>query len=93
MVEAVFDDWKTAPVSEKTRAALGLVEALTLAPHALDLGPARAAGLSDADIEDAALVCVLFNLITRVADALGFEVPSAKGFDRAANMLLKRGYA
>jgi len=92
-VEAVFADWKTAPVSEKTRAALGLVEALTLTPDALDLGPARAAGLSDADIEDAALVCVLFNLITRLADALGFEVLSLEGFDRAAAMLLKRGYA
>jgi hypothetical protein len=34
----------------------------------------------------------LFNIITRYADALGFVIPSPKEFDRAAGMLLKRGY-
>jgi hypothetical protein len=37
-------------------------------------------------------VGTLFNIITRYADALGFAIPSAEGFDRAAAMLLKRGY-
>jgi len=32
-------------------------------------------------------------LMTPYADALGFAVPTANEFDRAANMLLKRGYA
>lgn len=52
----------------------------------------RAAGVSEAALDDAITVCFIFNLITRVADALGFAVPSPEDFSRQANMLLKRGY-
>lgn len=35
----------------------------------------------------------LFNIMTRYADALGFAMPTTEEFDKAAVMLLKRGYA
>jgi hypothetical protein len=35
----------------------------------------------------------LFNIITRCAGAPDFAMPSAKEFDLAAGMSLKRGYA
>ena len=38
-------------------------------------------------------VGTLFNIITLYADALAFALPSADEFDRAAGVLLKRGYA
>jgi len=53
----------------------------------------REAGLDDAAIEEVVTVCSLFNLITRLADALGFEVPPAEKFERLAGVMLKRGYA
>ena len=52
----------------------------------------RAAGVSDAALDDAIHVCAAFNLIDRVADALDFHVPDAARFARNAKWLLKRGY-
>ncbi|MBW2516353.1 MAG: hypothetical protein JRE88_06185 [Deltaproteobacteria bacterium] len=92
---AVISDWRTAPISEKLRSALGLIEKLTLKPDqvdASDMDALRAQGLSDAAIEDAIHVTVLFNIIDRIADALGFDIPSPKGFASMAEVLLKRGY-
>lgn len=92
---AVLDDWRTAPIDKKLRAALYLIEKLTLTPdriEARDIDALRADGLSDEAIEDAIHVTVLFNIMDRIADSLGFEIPSAEGFARAAEVLLKRGY-
>ncbi len=50
------------------------------------------AGLSDEAIEDAVGVAVTFNLVDRLADSLGWEVPSARVLRNAAPMLLRRGY-
>jgi hypothetical protein len=48
------------------------------------------AGVSAGAILDAIYICATFNLIDRVADALGFEVPES--FARGAASQLKRGY-
>ena len=40
--------------------------------------PLRAEGLSDAAIEDAIHVTVLFNIIDRIADSLGFAYPARR---------------
>jgi len=44
-------------------------------------------------IEDAIHVAVVFSIIDRIADSLGFEIPSSSGFVRFADVLLKRGYS
>jgi uncharacterized peroxidase-related enzyme len=93
--QAVLSGWRTAPISEKLRAALELIEKLTLRPDEVnsdDMEAQRAAGLSDAAIEDAIHVTALFNIIDRIADALGFDIPSDSGFANMAEVLLKRGY-
>lgn len=95
VTRAVLDDWQTAPIDHKLRAALNLIEKLTLTPDQIesgDIDALRAIGLSDEAIEDAIHVTVLFNIMDRIADSLGFEIPTAKGFARAADVLLKRGY-
>lgn len=77
------------------RATLGLLEKLTLAPEEVadeDLVELRAAGLSDRAILDAAYVCVGFNIITRIANALGFNVPPDEVFTRASRYLTVFGY-
>jgi uncharacterized peroxidase-related enzyme len=95
VTRAVLDDWQTAPIDNKLRAALNLIEKLTLTPDQIesgDIDALRAIGLSDEAIEDAIHVTVLFNIMDRIADSLGFEIPTAEGFARAADVLLKRGY-
>ena len=74
---------------------MAFIEKLTLAPQeidASDMESLRAEGLSDKDIEDAIHVTALFNIIDRIADSLGFAIPSAKSFASMAGVLLKRGY-
>lgn len=96
LVEAVLEDWRTAPIEEPLRAMLGFLEKLTLEPErvtAADVAPLRAAGLSDEAIEDAIHVCALFNIYDRMADVLEFDIPAPEGFAQGAKMLLKRGYA
>jgi uncharacterized peroxidase-related enzyme len=95
LVQAVLDDWRSAPVEPRLRAALAFVEKLTLDPAALtaaDVQPMRDQGLSDAAIEDAIHACVLFNVYDRLADSLQFHIPDEHGFAMSAKMLLKRGY-
>jgi len=74
---------------------LGFLAKLTLEPAAVtagDVAPLRAQGLSDAAIEDAIHVAVLFNMYDRMADTLGFDVPGPKSFAHGAKALLTRGY-
>ena len=88
-------DWRAANLDVRMRATLGLLEKVTLAPAevvAQDLAGLRAAGLSDRAILDAAYVCAGFNIITRIANALGFKVPPDEVFSRASRFLTVFGY-
>jgi alkylhydroperoxidase/carboxymuconolactone decarboxylase family protein YurZ len=74
---------------------LEFLEAMTLRPAELTSKNAKAAldaGVSAEALKDAIAVGAIFNIVTRYANALDFAVPTAKEFDRAASMLLKRGY-
>jgi alkylhydroperoxidase family enzyme len=94
-VAAVLHDWRSAPLEPRLRAALGLLEQLTLAPadvRPADVAPLRAAGVSDEGIEDAIQVCVLFNIYDRLADSLNWYLPGPDGYAASGRSLLKRGY-
>lgn len=95
MVDAVLNDWRTAPIDEKLRATLGFLEKLTRSPADVgpaDVAPLRAAGVSDEGIEDAIHACVLFNIYDRMADSLKFHLPGPAGYAASGRSLLKRGY-
>ena len=75
---------------------LAFLEKLTLRPE--DVGPAdaeavRAAGVSDRALQDAITVCALFNMIVRLADSLGWDVPSPERLRQRAPAMLEGGYA
>jgi alkylhydroperoxidase family enzyme len=75
---------------------LGFLEQLTLRPD--ELGPAdaeavRAAGVSDQALRDAITVCALFNMIVRLADSLGWDVPPPERLSQRAPAMLEGGYA
>ncbi|MDQ3823272.1 MAG: hypothetical protein M3321_08535 [Actinomycetota bacterium] len=53
----------------------------------------RATGVSDEALEDAIDVCALFNVIDRIADALGFDVPEPDYWERVAPGFFAGGYA
>ena len=94
-MQAVLEDWRSAPIDAKLRAQLGFLEKLTLRPDEVrprDVEPLRAAGLSDHAIEDAIQVCALFNIYDRMADSLGWYLPDQAGYAASASNLMKRGY-
>ena len=74
---------------------LGLLEKVTRIPWEIgpeDITHLRGEGVSEQAIEDALVVCALFNIIDRMADALDVAIPSAEGFARTAERLLEQGY-
>ena len=89
-------DWRSAPLRPELAATLVFLEKLTLRPDELepaDAAAARAAGVSDQALRDAATVCALFSMIVRLADSLGWEVPSAERLAARAPAMLEGGYA
>ena len=74
MVQALRDDFRSAPISEQDRAMLEFVVKLT--KDATRVSPddherLRAAGFDDRGILQITLIAAWFNYINRVADSLG----------------------
>jgi alkylhydroperoxidase family enzyme len=91
----VVADWRTAPLSPQLAATLVFLEKLTLRPE--ELGPAdadavRATGVSTQALRDAATVCALFNMIVRLADSFGWDVPTWESLQARADAMLEGGY-
>jgi alkylhydroperoxidase family enzyme len=77
-------------------ATLAFLEVLTLRPDELtkaDAEAAFAAGISREALRDAATVCAFFNMITRLADSLGWDVPSWDSLTARAPAMLEGGYS
>ena len=95
-VDACLADYHTAPISDPLRAMLAVLETMTLYPDDLQAAQTRTAmtaGVTRQQLTDAAAVAALFNIITRYANALDFAIPTDAEFEKAADMMLKRGYA
>jgi alkylhydroperoxidase family enzyme len=82
-------------VRPELAATLVFLEKLTLRPEELepaDAAAARAAGVSEQALRDAATVCALFSMIVRLADSFGWEVPSWERLTARAPAMLEGGY-
>jgi alkylhydroperoxidase family enzyme len=93
--QAVVDDWRTAPLSLQLSATLGFLEKLTLRPDELqpaDADAVYAADVSQQALRDAAAVCGMFNMIVRLADSLGWDVPTWERLQQRAPAMLEGGY-
>ncbi len=70
----LLETWRDSGLRPPLKAMLAFLEKMTLRPD--ELGPAdaeavRAAGVSDAALENAVHVCAAFNMIARLGDAAG----------------------
>jgi hypothetical protein len=95
LIEAVYTDWKHAPIDERLRSPLGMLEALMLHPekfHAEQFEAMRTAGHDRVAMEDAVAVGAMFACITKIADCLGFEHPNAQTKKMTSRYLLGVGY-
>ncbi|MGI8919270.1 MAG: carboxymuconolactone decarboxylase family protein [Pyrinomonadaceae bacterium] len=74
LVQALQEDYRTAPISESDRVMLDYVVQLTKDATGISLQHherLRAAGFDDRGILQITLIASWFNYINRVADALG----------------------
>ncbi len=74
LVEALQDDYRTAPISEQDRVMLDFVDQLTRDATRIsqqDHQRLREVGFDDRGILQITLIASWFNYINRVADALG----------------------
>ena len=74
---------------------LGFVVKLTDSPECVgpyDLASLRKLGVTERAIIDATYICMGFNVINRIADAMGFKLPPAGVFARGAWSMRKFGY-
>jgi hypothetical protein len=82
-------------MDERLRGALAYLERVTLAPEQVTAEDARAAlakGASPAALAQALDVLFAFNVMDRLADAMGWEVSTPEEFRKWGVFLLKRGY-
>ncbi|HSC30591.1 MAG TPA: hypothetical protein VLD17_02620 [Gemmatimonadaceae bacterium] len=94
-IDQTLADYRAAPITNGLRATLGFLEKMTLHPADLSAEDARTvlrAGVTSEALTDAIAVASAFNIVTRYADALDFAIPSPSEFEKAGDMLLKRGY-
>ena len=81
---------------QRLYATLAFLEKLTLRPRELTRADAVAVlstGVSEEALVDAIHIAALFNMIDRLADSLGWAVPSDEAFSARAPAMLDSGYA
>jgi hypothetical protein len=95
-VQAVLDDYTTAPFSEKERALFAflakMIEDSTSITRA-DADAVRAAGWSDEALYDAITVCSLFQFYNNWIDATGVSDMPAFAYEMSGKRLATQGYA
>lgn len=89
-IDAVLADWTTAPVGERVRGGLRLLETMTRHPHDIDaelVASLHAVGLDVEAIEEAANIGWHFNFINRLADAFDFPRANPRQLRIGSRML------
>jgi AhpD family alkylhydroperoxidase len=95
LVDAALRDYRSAGLHAGLTATLVFLEKMTRTPEDLtdvDVWSALTEGVSTEALEDAIAVATIFCIVARCANVLDYAVPTPEEFDRAADMLLKRGY-
>ena len=95
MVEAVLQDYRTAPIEAREKALFAFVEKMNRNSSVLrkeDLDEAKAAGWSDEALYDAITVCALFNFYNKWIDATGVSDMPPEAYAMSGERLGTRGY-
>lgn len=95
-MDAVLEDFRTAPIDEKTKALFAFIEQMNRESNRLqkeDLDRAKAAGWSEEALYDAITVCALFNFYNKWIDATGVSDLPAMAYEASGERLATHGYA
>ncbi len=95
LVDAVLEDYRTAPISEREKALLAFVEKMNRESNRLaqaDVERVKAAGWSEEALYDAITVCALFNFYNKWVDATGVSDMPAPAYAASGERLATLGY-
>lgn len=95
LVDAVLDDYRTAPLSEPERALFAFLELMNSGASRIqqaDVDIVKAAGWSEEALYDAITVCALFNFYNRWIDATGVSGMPASAYAASGERLASQGY-
>jgi alkylhydroperoxidase family enzyme len=94
-VQAVVEDYPTAPIGEAEKRLFAFVEKVNgnaAAVTEADIAPLHAAGWTDEAIYDAVTVCALFNFFNRWVDGTGVPGMSEEAHRASGHRLALHGY-
>jgi uncharacterized peroxidase-related enzyme len=80
---------------QKLQVVLNFLNKLTEQPWGVttdDIDGLRQQGMSNRAIEEAAMICVLFSIGSRLSTAFDFRIPSEENLKRATPAILRFGY-
>ncbi|MEO7964399.1 MAG: peroxidase [Gemmatimonadaceae bacterium] len=96
LVDAVLEDFRTAPISDAEKALFAFLERMNEASNQLgpdDINAVKDAGWSEEAIYDAITVCALFNFYNKWIDATGVGDMPAAAYAMSGERMAARGYA
>jgi alkylhydroperoxidase family enzyme len=96
LVEAVLQDYRTAPISDREKALFAFIEKVNGASSLLrkeDVEEVKGAGWSEEALYDAITVCALFNFYNKWIDATGVGDMTAAAYEASGERLATLGYA
>ena len=95
LVDAVLQDYRTAPISDREKALFAFVERVNRESSRLrkeDIDEVKAAGWSEEALYDAITVCALFNFYNKWIDATGVDDMTAAAYAVTGERLSSFGY-
>jgi uncharacterized peroxidase-related enzyme len=96
VVDAVRDDYQTAPVSPKLKALLGIAAKVQQGGRQVaddDVARARGEGATDREIHDTVLIAAAFCMFNRYVDGLATMTPTDHlTYDQMGQRMAKQGY-
>jgi uncharacterized peroxidase-related enzyme len=91
----IVEDAEHADFRPEAKAMIRLIEKVSQHPDLVtkqDVDAVRAAGVSEAAIEDGLAICFAFNLINRLADAFEYDWDNERHRTQGARALVRFGY-
>lgn len=95
MVQAVLDDYRTAPISDAERVLFEYLDQIIENSSRIqfaDVERVRQSGWSDEAIYDAIMVCALFHYFNKWIDATGVSDLPAAAYEQSGQRMAQLGY-
>jgi alkylhydroperoxidase family enzyme len=95
LVDAVLEDYRTAPIDDREKALFGFIEKMNEQSNQIrraDIDSLKQAGWTEEAIYDAVTVCALFRFYNAWIDATGVHDLPAAAYALSGKRMAEQGY-